>query len=126
MGSKVDRKPLASEDAGCPATGFYGSNCSIPCPDVNCQYCHIETGYSQCCKPGYQGQRCELECDKGSYGLECNGTCGYCRDINQCSNVNGTCLTGCEAGYEGDLCKTHFVQNEKCCRYYKYLVDPPI
>lgn len=42
---------------GCPATGFYGSNCSIPCPDVNCQYCHIETGYSQCCKPGYQGHQ---------------------------------------------------------------------
>lgn len=41
-----------------------------------------------------------LECDKG-----CNETCGHCRDLNQCSNVNGTCLTGCDAGYQGDLCK---------------------
>lgn len=45
---------------GCPATGFYQSNCSISCPDVNCQNCHIATGYSYCCKPGYQGYHCEL------------------------------------------------------------------
>lgn len=45
---------------GCPTTGFYGSNCSIPCPDVNCRYCHIETGTCQGCKPGYEGHRCEL------------------------------------------------------------------
>lgn len=44
---------------GCQSPWFYGSNC-FTCPDINWQYCHIETGYSQCCKPGYQGQRCEL------------------------------------------------------------------
>ncbi|XP_052695886.1 uncharacterized protein LOC128174358 [Crassostrea angulata] len=63
--SKVESDLCEVEVYGCPVTGFYGSNCSIPCPDVNCQYCHIETGYSQCCKPGYQGQRCELA--KGKY-----------------------------------------------------------
>lgn len=47
-----------------------------------------------------------LECDKGSYGLECKETCGHCRDVNQCSNVDGTCITGCAAGFEGNLCKT--------------------
>lgn len=46
------------------------------------------------------------ECDRGSYGVECNETCGHCCDVSQCSNVNGTCLTGCDAGFEGDLCKT--------------------
>lgn len=45
---------------GCSLTGFYRSNCSTPCPDVNCQYCHIETGTCQGCKPGYQGHRCEI------------------------------------------------------------------
>lgn len=46
------------------------------------------------------------ECDKGSYGTACNETCGHCRTVSQCSNVNGKCLTGCEAGLKGDLCKT--------------------
>uniref|UniRef100_K1QLN4 Scavenger receptor class F member 2 n=1 Tax=Magallana gigas TaxID=29159 RepID=K1QLN4_MAGGI len=91
---------------GCPATGYFGFNCSVPCPDVNCQYCHIETGTCQGCKPGYQGHRCELACDRGLYGFKCNKTCGQCRGLNQCSNINGTCFTGCDAGYQGDLCKT--------------------
>uniref|UniRef100_K1QZ68 Multiple epidermal growth factor-like domains 11 n=1 Tax=Magallana gigas TaxID=29159 RepID=K1QZ68_MAGGI len=91
---------------GCPATGCYGSNNTLPCPDVNCQYCHIETGTCQGCKPGYQGYRCELACDEGIFGTECKETCGHCRDVSHCSNINGTCLTGCGAGYQGDLCKT--------------------
>lgn len=45
---------------GCPITGCYGSYNSLPCPDVNCQYCHKDTGTCQVCKPGYEGQRCEL------------------------------------------------------------------
>lgn len=33
-------------------------------------------------------------------------TFGHCRDVNQCSIVNGTCLTGCNSGFKGDLRKT--------------------
>lgn len=44
---------------GCPSTGCYGSNNSFPCPDVNCQNCHKETGVCRVCQPGYDGQRCE-------------------------------------------------------------------
>lgn len=45
---------------GCQTPGYYGSDCSSPCPNVNCQHCHIETGICQGCMPGYQGQQCEL------------------------------------------------------------------
>lgn len=36
----------------------------------------------------------DIECDRGSYGIECN------------ENGNGSCSTGCDAGFKGDLCKT--------------------
>lgn len=51
------------------------------------------------------------ECDRGSYGIECKETCGHCHDVSQCSNINGTCLTGCDAGFKGDLCKTRKYAN---------------
>lgn len=41
----------------------------------------------------------------GFYGVDCIEKCGQCRDIDQCHHINGACLTGCEAGYHGDLCK---------------------
>uniref|UniRef100_K1Q9J7 Tyrosine-protein kinase receptor Tie-1 n=1 Tax=Magallana gigas TaxID=29159 RepID=K1Q9J7_MAGGI len=91
---------------GCPITRYFGSNCSLLCPDVNCQYCHTETGTCHGCKPGYKGHRCEMVCEGGTYGAGCKETCGTCRDVNQCSINNGTCLTGCDAGSKGDLCKT--------------------
>lgn len=44
-------------------------------------------------------------CDSGSYGADCKDICGNCLNESDCSNINGTCFTGCNAGYEGDLCK---------------------
>lgn len=49
---------------------------------------------------------CIIECDRGSFGVACNELCGQCLDVNQCFHTNGTCLTGCIAGFKGDLCKT--------------------
>ena len=43
---------------------------------------------------------------KGFYGVDCNEKCGHCREVNQCHHINGTCLTGCAAGFMGNLCKT--------------------
>lgn len=50
-------------------------------------------------------QQIVLACKKGLYGVDCRESCGHCREVSQCSNINGTCLTGCDAGYEGELCK---------------------
>lgn len=46
-----------------------------------------------------------IDCEKGSYGVGCTEKCGHCLDGGKCSHINGTCLTGCDAGYHGGLCK---------------------
>lgn len=91
---------------GCSRSGYFGQNCSIPCPDINCQNCHLETGNCQMCKPGFKGQRCELACDRGYFGTACIKTCGHCAELEQCSSINGSCLTGCDAGFLGETCDT--------------------
>lgn len=48
----------------------------------------------------------QLVCENETYGQECNYTCGQCRDNKNCYHTNGTCLSGCDPGYFGDLCKT--------------------
>lgn len=40
------------------------------------------------------------------YGIRCTEKCGHCSDGNLCDHINGTCATGCSAGYQGDLCKS--------------------
>ncbi|XP_056002124.1 receptor-type tyrosine-protein phosphatase kappa-like [Ostrea edulis] len=90
---------------GCPVPGYYGPDCSTPCPNT-CRYCHIETGACQECKPGYQGHQCELSCSPQYYGELCKETCGNCSDWVTCNNVNGTCTNGCDVGVYGDKCKT--------------------
>lgn len=47
-----------------------------------------------------------LDCDIGTYGNECNNTCGHCINEDDCFYTNGTCLNGCDSGYLGALCKT--------------------
>ena len=55
-----------------------------------------------------------LACDPGKYGYRCNDTCGQCRDKGMCFHTNGSCLSGCDTGYYGDLCKT----GKKCLIFY--------
>ncbi|XP_062620192.1 receptor-type tyrosine-protein phosphatase T-like [Saccostrea cucullata] len=91
---------------GCKKPGVYGSDlCSLPCPD-NCRYCHIETGACQECKPGYQGHRCDLPCNKSFYGEVCREQCGNCTNGTTCQHVDGTCTNGCDVGVYGDKCQT--------------------
>lgn len=46
-----------------------------------------------------------IDCERGSYGVGCIEHCGHCLDVDKCSHINGSCSTGCDAGYYGGLCK---------------------
>ena len=30
--------------------------------------------------------------------------CGNCLNETQCNHINGSCMNGCDPGWEGDLC----------------------
>ena len=47
-----------------------------------------------------------LECTGNTYGENCSETCGNCLGGEQCNIVNGTCETGCAAGWLGQMCMT--------------------
>lgn len=44
-------------------------------------------------------------CSFGTYGNNCKEECGNCRDKTTCNHIDGSCATGCSAGYNGTLCK---------------------
>ena len=47
------------------------------------------------------------ECERGTYGANCEDDCGHCTDITQCDIKNGHCGTGCETWYTTDVCKVY-------------------
>ena len=59
-----------------------------------------------------------LECKFATYGDQCKETCGQCQDLTKCHYKNGTCLTGCKAGYNGVLCKTRKYMLVNCVIYW--------
>nr|XP_022306629.1 uncharacterized protein LOC111113003 isoform X3 [Crassostrea virginica] len=90
---------------GCPISGFYGENCSIPCPQ-NCQdpHCDIVTGACLGCDAEYFGQTCGEQCKNNTYGSKCSNVCKHCINGEQCDHVNGSCPNGCAKGTYGDKC----------------------
>ncbi|XP_061194994.1 multiple epidermal growth factor-like domains protein 10 [Saccostrea echinata] len=44
------------------------------------------------------------KCDGNEYGDSCNETCRKCMDSEPCHHVNGSCVNGCESGYQGNKC----------------------
>lgn len=50
------------------------------------------------------------ECLENKYGLNCSKTCGNCRGSSQCHHINGSCLNGCDPGFQGEKCNMG-----KCC-----------
>ena len=47
-----------------------------------------------------------LGCDNGTYGNDCNNTCGHCINDESCFHTNGSCLNGCDPGFTGNICQT--------------------
>lgn len=43
-------------------------------------------------------------CLGGMYGSNCRVTCGNCFESKQCHYINGTCMNGCDNGYQGFQC----------------------
>uniref|UniRef100_A0A8W8P2J8 EGF-like domain-containing protein n=1 Tax=Magallana gigas TaxID=29159 RepID=A0A8W8P2J8_MAGGI len=112
---------------GCLTLGYYGENCSTPCPE-NCKNgdCDIVDGTCISCVPGYRGSMCNKACE-GKYGMNCSKVCGACYEKEQCDYKNGTCPSGCEDGYKGRQCKTVCNNNtygpncSKTCGHCVYL-----
>lgn len=38
------------------------------------------------------------------YGENCGIACGNCLAKEQCHHINGTCMNGCDRGYQGSKC----------------------
>lgn len=43
-------------------------------------------------------------CQDGTFGTNCNGTCGHCHKGQPCDKETGTCPKECDPGYEGLYC----------------------
>ncbi|XP_056003643.1 receptor-type tyrosine-protein phosphatase alpha-like [Ostrea edulis] len=105
---------------GCSVPGYYGENCNIRCPE-HCQghWCEIHSGACFGCNPGYQSLHCDQVCSGQRYGPECSLSCGSCNDREACHHINGSCLQGCDGGFEGEKClkECDFGYYGKNCRY---------
>ena len=46
-----------------------------------------------------------IDCIDNRYGKTCNEKCGHCNNNDVCEKSNGSCPSGCFAGYQGTKCK---------------------
>lgn len=59
------------------------------------------------------------------YGENCSKSCGNCKNSQQCHHIDGTCMNGCENGYQGSKCHKGISQetnwrkgkNERYCSF---------
>ncbi|XP_041357583.1 multiple epidermal growth factor-like domains protein 6 [Gigantopelta aegis] len=109
----------------CTNNEEYGSGCMKLCTDRHCMHpsasCDIHQGYcgTEGCKPGWKGDDCTAECQKGvKYGLRCLKLCDdrHCdtKYPSSCPAATGKCPHGCQPGWKGDEC------NQECQKGVKY------
>ncbi|XP_061180746.1 uncharacterized protein LOC133189382 isoform X2 [Saccostrea echinata] len=95
--------------------GMYGQNCSLRCghcaKNATCNHVNgsCPSGY---CVPGFkqtEEQRCDKECDDGTFGNFCEKNCsGHCASGLPCNRSDGICPEGCANGWISPHC------NETC------------
>ena len=51
------------------------------------------------------------ECDNKTFGQECTGVCGNCLENEPCHHINGSCLHGCDPGFNGLKCDQGLLLN---------------
>ncbi|GFR76307.1 multiple epidermal growth factor-like domains 10, partial [Elysia marginata] len=96
-------------------TGRFGRHCAKVC-SVHCKHtCNNASG--EClCKPGYAGALCNKHCAAGTFGARCAKNCSmYCLNT-ACDHVVGNCSSGCQDGYEGELCDV-YIQTYSMANY---------
>ena len=82
------------------------------CSCKNDAYCEPEDG-ACVCSPGWLGELCDQQCDKGKYGKNCQYECG-CKNGASCDPESGQCK--CAPGWQGIFC-------DKVCPEGKYGAD---
>ncbi|XP_046344436.1 multiple epidermal growth factor-like domains protein 10 [Haliotis rufescens] len=113
---------------------LYGQNCNQSCHCAE-EVCHPVSGVCPGdCRPGWQGDRCDTECEADHYGVNCVNICSdrKCSYVNSlCDRYTGSCDTACLAGWRGVDCTEEcnngtFGQNcSKTCSKRKCEGDSP-
>ncbi|XP_070205136.1 scavenger receptor class F member 1-like isoform X2 [Littorina saxatilis] len=95
-------------------TGYHGDQCTSPCTSLSsrCTQCSQDGTCTGCSGP-FIPPSCSATCDNKTYGRKCSESCGQCKGRQPCDRVTGSCITGCQPGYTGQLCKTLQLDNEK-------------
>lgn len=75
---------------------------------------HVHPGYNNQQKVIFQRVTCiTIGCDNNVYGPACKRSSGNCLNRKDCYHINGSCLSGCKAGYKGEKC-----MDGKCIHIY--------
>ncbi|XP_046558970.1 multiple epidermal growth factor-like domains protein 10 isoform X1 [Haliotis rubra] len=87
--------------------GFFGETCNefCHCAEEACD--HLSGLCPGNCRPGWQGFKCDTECDANHYGVNCVNTCTdrKCSDVNSsCDRYTGSCDRRCLPGWRGVDC----------------------
>ena len=53
-------------------------------------------------------------CVDSMYGEGCDLPCGMCADSGSCDQVTGVCNTGCQAGFQGEMCTEGNINSVNC------------